>query len=305
MNFKDFLTEAEQRSQPINLAKTAEILTTQCSNILSFYKANPNLRFYRGLGFMGFAPPIVDSNYYFVDPKNSAPRRLKASSGQNVKAITSISKSWKLFPQRDTSIVFSTGRTRAMFFSNDKNLIYVVLPVNGATFGVCGNYDFNFSSAQYPGSKQRYSLNGIARFIQLFCCYLTLENCHEFWDRPMLALQNADFTIKKDKGLLENRKFLSSMKNVGHESLTIYFIKLLKTHDLLDAFEMMIRPDAFTIALAHSPEQVYNIAKETPVPVKAYDGDVKQRKNEREVWTDSAALLIRPDAFDKILKNIK
>lgn len=86
--------------------------------------------------YRGISNPKGLGEYAVISP--SKYKRDAAYSNTTYLNLIDGSESWEDYPNRRESIICSTSRTTSSSFGD----VYVVIPFDGAEFGVCNDYDF-------------------------------------------------------------------------------------------------------------------------------------------------------------------
>lgn len=108
-----------------------EQIKTNCSEAISALKTG--VKIFRGI-------PSYDE-YILIDPKLKMRKSTTGLEYYNI--LMSNLPNWRKFPRRDRSLICSTSESTADLFAriSNKGTTYLVLPFNGAKFGVCPSDD--------------------------------------------------------------------------------------------------------------------------------------------------------------------
>jgi hypothetical protein len=228
------------------------LIEDKCSKALVYFQAGKAA--YKGLrSHNKFGGPISLDDVMKTDPK-LIERKSKNTSNYYTMLLDNL-QAWKKYPKRSRSLICTTSRRHAYNYGS----AYLVLPFDGAKFGVCPKDDFWYS---FPNVQK------LAR---------------EFGDM-------ADFnSTLKSLDLPDNNftefisRFLPSISSTDGSNYTVnaihdYFSKANKDADVIKLFNSLLDPKT-------------NGFKLTTVGNWPEEDDPS-----KEVWTDSECYMIACDS---------
>lgn len=250
------------RSSEISKEEAIKILKENCGEFLK----NPKAKVYRGLG-------DNDSDYLLIKPSEHS--RRSANTKNIYTLFMDNSYRWKGYPKRSKSIICSTNEGIA----SDYGFHFVVVPFDGAKFGVCPMDDIWFS----------FHTHGNINSMDSFCYSLTDS-----------GISDKDYDLMV-KSMDELQKKMVEGMTVGTKKK--FFDKLGKIYNpdnLLPEYKDVYLKDKTTL---------YDYIDDLLDPVKngfriLSHNDIT-KNDDCEVWTDSNCLLFSPKALHEILKEIK
>ena len=123
--------------------KLNELFNTQYSEAYKMAKQGHII--YRGSRVYDYSEKMLGLIY---TPKE---RVSENTSNVYTKLLSDIFKSWQKFPKRNKSVIASFDINKAADYAEDQGLgLYVVLPKNGATIGICPESDIFDSFTNFP-----------------------------------------------------------------------------------------------------------------------------------------------------------
>jgi hypothetical protein len=242
----------EGRSKELKEDEVIDLIKKNCKQALNKYKKG--IVIYRGVE--------MDVSYAFVDPKKSKPRR-SANTSNYYTLINDNSPYWKQYPKRSESLICTTNK----FTPEGYGTSYIVLPYDNAKIGVCSESDYWDSfPVLLEQAYGHYSYYNLASFNR------DLERLFEQVDIPLS--DNSYSSLQHSFGLFDitfdhDVDSIDSLKNDDG----FYFLKWYEeVWDLMKHFNDILEPKSNKFGLY----KINNLNK----------------YNDREVWTDSKAVLV-------------
>ena len=124
-----------KRTKDISREEFKSLLMTNCKDFI--HNFDEHYLIYRGI--KGY-----ESDFGIVDPK-SVQRHTQDSNNIYTVLIDFLLSSWKGFPKRSNSLICSTNHKYASMYSKGKDFIYIMVPFDGAQYGICNNSDIWYS----------------------------------------------------------------------------------------------------------------------------------------------------------------
>ncbi len=134
--------DRHSRAEYITEQKVIEILKKDC---MEYVHANPIPVVFRG------APGSSDRGYKIIDPKQST--RISRNTSNYYTWIIDNSPRWKQFPKRSNSLICTGDYWKARNYGRT----YMVMPIDGAKFGVCPDSDIWSSFAM---GQHKFDMDG-------------------------------------------------------------------------------------------------------------------------------------------------
>ncbi len=260
-SFKFFIKEST-RSKPIDVLDALKLARSDFSD--AFKLIEPMVL--RGV----YAQP---DTYRFIDPSKF--ERTSANTSNEYTWLTDKASTWKDYPDRSKSLICTLKDDIST--AESFGTVHIVIPKNGANFGVCSNNDFWFSFPVLKSLKTKVDnmdefnvfMKNVLMFFtkheqisDLFTAYGPRYRDAESF---LKVLEIANENVKSDK----YEKFLTD--DLKHDLASVISGK----QSLREFFESIIDP----------AKNGFNTSKYA---------DLKQF-SKREVWTDSDCLLINID----------
>lgn len=261
MRFKTFLLEG-WRSTVLEPEEAFKILKTKCSEAMSL---NEPL-VYRGMQIDG-------SKETFHLSKPSQFERTSANTSNEYTVLIDNSSAWDDYPKRSRSLICSNMKNLA--YAEGFGRLGMILPFNGAKFGVCPAKDF------WMGFKEtflKYGLNDLDEFNYILRdlfkkvgSELSKEN--KDYDKLVATLEAGENWLR------DNADEEESSHNTYSDT---QIIKLFKT--VIDGSEYIV-------------DFLHRILdpKKNNFELSDYLGLKKYQDIKREVWTDSDCIIIFDD----------
>ena len=272
MRFKTFLLEG-WRSTVLEPEEAFKILKTKCSEAMSLDEP----LVYRGM--------MVDgSKETFHLSKPSQFERTSANTSNEYTVLIDNSSAWDDYPKRSRSLI--CGNIKNMGYAEGFGRLGMILPFNGAKFGVCPSKDF------WVGFKEtflKYGLNDLDEFNYILRDLfkkvdIELDRKNKDYDKLVAALEAGEDWLRdndEEETSYDDKQIKSLFKTVidGSE----YIVDFL--HRILDP-------------------------KKNNFEISDYLGLKKYQDIKREVWTDSDCIIIFDDHYStkspiKHFQNIK
>jgi len=250
---QSIIKEHNGRSVELFLDDAIKIFKTKCSD----YNID-NTTIYRGIRTSMRTP------YLEVSPK-----KYKRSAGySNTTYLNFIdgSESWSSYPKRRESIICSTSDSTADAYGD----LYVVIPFNGAKFGVCPSDDFQNS---FDVFTRRFGLK-IYQLDELF--------------------------YDSGDGVYEYNEIKQKIETGDYNKVTLsYSYKQYKSENEISDEDMFKE-----ILECSSPEKNgFNISSVSEI--KEIPNKNENPSEGNEVWTDFDCLLIHYDYYHKFLEELQ
>lgn len=257
MRFKTFLLEG-WRSTVLEPEEAFKILKTKCSEAMSLDEP----LVYRGM--------MVDgSKETFHLSKPSQFERTSANTSNEYTVLIDNSSAWNDYPKRSRSLI--CGNIKNMGYAEGFGRLGMILPFNGAKFGVCPSKDF------WVGFKEtflKYGLNDLDEFNYILRDLfkkvdIELDRKNKDYDKLVAALEAGEDWLRdndEEETSYDDKQIKSLFKTVidGSE----YIVDFL--HRILDP-------------------------KKNNFEISDYLGLKKYQDIKREVWTDSDCIIIFDD----------
>lgn len=259
-NFKFFLTEST-RSQTIDVQKAIELARTDFSDAMKLVE--PQV-------IRGIFPN--NESYYHVDPSKHT--RTSANTSNEYTWLTDHSKHWAKYPNRSQSLICALKEDLST--AESFGAVHLVIPKNGAKFGVCSAHDFWFSFNSLNSLEHVDNMDEFNVFIKNALIFLTqTEPQDEIFTVWGPKYRDAK-TFFKVLAVAEKNIKLEEIKSrlTGHLKKNLEPV-LSGQYSLSEYFESIIDPS----------KNGFNVAKYS---------ELDQFKK-REVWTDSECILINID----------
>jgi hypothetical protein len=184
MKLKYFLL-TEGRTQKLSEEDFYQKVKSQCSDILNTYKKG---RYY----FRG----ITDFSQKFglVKPKNF--ERVSRNTDNYYTLLMDNLPSWKSFPKRSKSIIFTSDKEMGASYGNS----YILFPKNGAKIGKAPDQDiwYSFVDLGRKFDKSNFILSDFNDFINN---EIKHQNKPKTYDELKLIMQNTEFIYESGKSL--------------------------------------------------------------------------------------------------------
>ena len=241
----DELFKRDIRSSPLtgNLNQQYEKILDDCSE--AFLAFSKNIVVYKGI-------KNLDKPVYTTDPRKGY--RMSANTSNYYTLLMDNLPVWKDYPKRSRSLICSTNWFKAKRYGN----LYIVLPLNGAKFGVCPSHDiwdtdiepnFSFNAVNAYYGEQELSESSYPEFLRGL-----VHTSYNFYD----SISDLEESHIK-------HHFAMSVNNAATEQ---EMEKVLSTY--------------------YNPQRLG--FKLLPI------NEIPSRKTSREVWTDSPSYLINTES---------
>lgn len=242
------------RSSSITKDEVINILKTNCKEFLK----NPISKVYRGLG-------DNDSDYLLVKP--SEHNRRSANTKNIYTLFIDNSYRWKGYPKRSKSIICTTNESTA----SDYGFHFVVVPFDGAKFGVCPSHDIWFSFSEINDMGFNSNMDTFVYDLEVSDSdYESMTSDLEKLEKEIIDKEGkVSFWTRHSKS-----RFASDFYN-KHKENNISLYEFID--ELLDPKENGFYISDYARISTHS---------------------------DSEVWTDSNCLLISPRALKEILNEL-
>ena len=273
MRFKTFLLEG-WRSTVLEHEEAFKILKTKCSEAMSLDEP----LVYRGMMIDG-------SKETFHLSKPSQFERTSANTSNEYTVLIDNSSAWNDYPKRSRSLI--CGNMKNLSYAEGFGRLGMILPFNGAKFGVCPAKDF------WMGFKEtflKYGLDTLDDFNytlrDLFKKVdIELDRRNKDYDKLVAALEAGEDWLRDNDGMDVYSYSDSQIKNLFKTVMdgSEYIVDFL--HRILDP-------------------------KKNNFELSDYLGLKKYQDIKREVWTDSDCIIVFDDHYStksptKYFQNIK
>jgi hypothetical protein len=251
----------ESRSSEISDEEFRKILKDNCKDFLK----NPI--------FLQRSKENFTSKISFIDPSKHTRTALKSDnsgtpSNHHLLLMDNL-KSWKEFPKRHKSLIGNTNPLYSVCYGTHR---YLVIPFDGALFGVAPGEDLWVSRANIIGNKSNYSGAEIM-FDDSFCRSMIRSGVRDSTYNEMISdLQDTMNSIKNN----DLRK-LDKIDRYLHNLLSIF--NDLGYNDVEEALNKHLSPDKFVFNKVGFKSMGYN-------ELVNHVGNSKL-----EFWTESPCLL--------------
>ena len=272
MRFKTFLLEG-WRSTVLEPEEAFKILKTKCSEAMSLDEP----LVYRGMMIDG-------SKETFHLSKPSQFERTSANTSNEYTVLIDNSSAWADYPKRSRSLI--CGNIKNLSYAEGFGRLGMILPFNGAKFGVCPSKDF------WMGFKEtflKYGLEDLNDFN-----YILRDLFKKVGSE--LSKENKDYG-KLVATLEAGEDWLRDYDEEEHLYSDMQILKLFKT--VIDGSEYIV-------------DFLHRILdpKKNNFELSDYLGLKKYQDIRREVWTDSDCIIVFDDHYStksptKHFQNIK
>lgn len=240
--------------------------------ILRQFGENPNICFYKGISSNSGISDFLLTDYSKI-------RKSKTSKihGNYYNTFLNNLDSWQTFPKRENSIIFTNEEETAQAFASDKNYkfgkTFVVIPSNKSRIVISPAKDIWESFSQGLG---KLSLRGKNNDLTIF------NNClHNIFEA--YEVDGSRFNLTEIQTNLKIILNIGTKKELDFAT-TLLYNSLLKQRDNLPSY----------FDECFSPEQ-------NGFEIVNYDLKWKLESRNKEIWTDSLAILINIDLLDEVL----
>lgn len=255
MRFKSFLFESNNSLTPLTREEAITIARKNCKEALTSREP---------LVARGLRSSITESKEEFRLVKPSSVIRKSANTSNEYNLLLSNLPSWKEYPPRNKSIICATfGNIEYTKSFGDSN---IVIPFNGAKFGVCPAFDL------WESFPKLHNLFGDPDY---------QFSLHEFNSTLVKLCYKAKISYNS------NLSYDTLLKIF--DKLTIYFNSLESPDSFDKKFIDAMNGKSFLQLI----EQLFSPRKNgfKVLPYLKLKSDVA---NHKEVWTDSDSILFRP-----------
>jgi hypothetical protein len=201
----------------------------------------------------------MDVSYTFVDPKSGKPRR-SANTSNYYTLINDNSPLWKQYPKRSESLICTTNK----FTPEGYGTSYIVLPYDNAKIGVCSESDYWDS---FPNLSRLvdgyYNIGFFNRELETLFKQVDIPLSDNSYNGIQHSFGLFDLTFNHD---------IESIESLIYEDEYNILKGYDKVWDLMKHFNILLAPEPNKFGLY----KISNLGK----------------YKEREVWTDSKAVLI-------------
>ena len=250
MGFKSFLL-TEGRSQPLETDKAVDLYKKKCKN----YRWDDQL-LYRGIKGSSLVP-------LYIDPKK---HERKSRNTDNYYTLwTDNSKKWSTYPKRSESIICTSYRGYTLRYGQT----YRVIPLDGATIGICPTEDWWNSFGKFLFDMP--NVKGMYDFINELT--LIVSNILDKPKEPLRDRMNESY--ESLLGILKEAD--AELKRKGQDARSL----ILEWYDVLEKYGGVVN-------------MMDTVFDPTPNKFKAMPFDKYTISNfpSNEIWTDSPSLLI-------------
>lgn len=271
-----FILLTERRSQSIDVDDAVDYIQKYCKDFINNQKRDIGPDIYRGLIKSGLA--------FLVTPSTSV-RRSRNTENFYTYFIDN-SKRWSHYPKRSQSIICTSSGGKASSFGE----LFVVIPRDGAKFGICSQDDFWFSFDYCMG---KLGLRSMKQFNRVFRDTATIINT--FVNDPIM-IDDEDHSI---------RNIERNFKNIYDEGWTAQDVmeseSVKKTNLGLaaDTLKGMLKvffvQGGIQAGMDYLLDPEKNKFKLESYPIKK--SSVKGGEMGNEVWTDSDCIMFSAENF--------
>lgn len=241
---------------------------------------------YRGLG-------NFNKRYAIVRPSKFS--RQSRNTKNIYTALMDFLPAWSDYPKRSKSIICSTSRVYARGYtsgwSDDIGALYVVLPKNGASIGICPDYDIWNSFGKV---KRRWQTMHMGHFNELFeelfyklfeSAGMVIRNEMEYMNSQEMEsmLKEADLVSSNFEEIEETTlAYLEGDREFESMTMDIRKFKIDEGITWTEYFNELMSPD----------ENEFSLQTIETFDSNLYDNSYEDHED-HEVWTDSNCILSR------------
>jgi hypothetical protein len=322
--FKDFilLNEASRRSKEITKEQFIQLLVRNCYKTAKYCFENKSF-LYRGVEWHR------SFKFLFVDPTKT--KRVSITTKNYYNLIMSHDPQWQKYPSRENSVITSSSEEIADQFADSAG-IYIVLPYDGARFGVANDRDIWNIWGKRVANEGGFFTGGIEEFLEEIYKYFLLDSksknysydyklfinkCNEF-DNNILQFKKAidkvytkPFLIKHliSTYIMTKNSAINSFIAKPNKEIVLDFIDSFSSNtEIDDTIKTLIKIGYHptkqglykTLAKLFSPEEGFTISNNIK-------NVISSSKKKKEIWTDSKCLLVQLDFLfnnDKLFKEV-
>lgn len=252
MRMNKFILTEGYRSRPIESDWALNYIEKNCMKTY-----NQNWRMYRGVD-------VGNTQFHYIDPKSKGERVSPHAYKNYYNLYFSNSKIWKIYPQRNKSIICGSTESLADGYGDT----FFVFPEDGSYIGICPYFDLWVSFDKFTNSLDDFNV------------YFD-ELLHILPDSPTLILSWSD--MKDAFNFLDRNKdkILEKLyEGTTHQFLRRFFMTSIKWFDEDISFEK-----ALDDALSPKKNGFQLIRSGDPKPSIL-------SKDDNECWTDGICILV-------------
>jgi hypothetical protein len=266
-----------------------KILKKDCSE---FLRVKNQISIFRG--FSG------GNKLWYISTPSKFTRTSKQDAGGNIYTLLFDNlNSWQKFPKRSKSLICTTDYQ----YSNEFGRTYLVIPKDGAKWGICPEGDiwksFNRTSGKYNIWLEDFNFLFINTFKLLNKHFpekfknfkvdeLKFSKDFNYLFKVLLAMDECIDIIISDEFMRKNKRKYENIIDNQNALLKFLIYKKQKTNKNIGfILEELFDPEQNKFVLANN----LNISK------------MVNKNNHNEVWTDSDCILINIDKFINFLEK--